>query len=144
MSFDTFLKDILKDVPVTVRKQFQQDLEQRAKTLLTNQVAASCGHLMAKAIDGVIVACVRTLGKGDSQRVMLAYTAEMQEQIAQLAQAIGQYAPKQLNVELAKATFGDKSREANAARLDRETFLTELRDELRDLLLSATGEKPTD
>jgi hypothetical protein len=142
--FEDLIKKVLGDVESHVRDQVLGELKRFGDTISADQVAKSCSRAIMKGIDGVTAACVNSLGKGDAEKLMNAYTAELQRQISQFSEAIALYAPLDLQVELAKKTWGDKSKQANDARALREKGISEFRQELKDILDAAVGKKTSD
>lgn len=142
--FEALIKQALGDVEVQVKNQVLHELQSVGKSVLIDEVARSCAHAILKGIDGVIAACVHSLAKGDAAKLMDAYTDEVRVQVNQFAEAIALYAPLQLEVELAKKTWGDKSKEANAARVKRLAGIASLKSEFQDILKVVIGETPSD
>ena|ERR1043166_5999767 len=142
--FEALVKSVLGDVELQVKNQVLHELQSVGKSVLINEVAQSCAHQMLKGIDGVIAACVKSLGKGDAAKLMNAYTDEVRTQVNQFTEAMALYAPLQLDVELAKKTYGDKSKEANAAREKRAKGITSFKTEFQDILKVVIGETPSD
>ncbi len=142
--FETLIKSVLGDVEVQVKNQVLRELQSVGKTVLINEVAQSCAHAILKGIDGVIAACVKSLGKGDAAKLMNAYADEVRTQVNQFSEAVALYAPLQLEVELAKRTYGNQSKEANAARVKRLAGISSFRQEFQDILKVVIGETPSD
>lgn len=142
--FEELIKGVLGDVEIQIRDQVLHQFNQIGKSVVVDQIAQTCSHTMLKGIDGVIAACVSSLGKGDAQKLMDAYTGVLRTQINQFTEVISLYAPMQLSVELAKKTWGDKSKQANDARALRAKGIADFRTEFKDILKVIVGETPSD
>lgn len=144
MKFPDVINLVLSHTPVDIRDAFKNQLLKIGHNALFPNAADTIARALIKGIDEVVAACVKTLGKGDSQAIIAAYQNSLQGELQELIDATIAYAPKALAVELAKATYGNNSKEANAARAERAVFMADLRSEVSDLLESVTGGTPAD
>ena len=142
------IKDLLEDVPglsAAVRDTLLKELEHLAATALVNEAAQVAAHVILKGIDGVVAAAVKHLPSDKAAYLTSEFASEVVgQQYDQLIEALQEYVPLQLAVEVAKKNFGASSAQVTSARAARAHGIAELRQEVRDVLLAVTGKVPGD
>ena|SRR6185436_15259117 len=142
--FELLVKETLGHLTQTLQNEIVRDLKSKAKELLVNEISKAAGRVILKGIDGVVAVAVDSLSKRDAQKLLDGYTEHLGNELQELFDALDTYIPLQLNVELAKAAFGDKSPEANAARKLRQAGIDEFKEEFRDFFNVIVGDEPAD
>jgi hypothetical protein len=137
--FEQLLKFALPHLGGDLKDRLLHQLEAAVKQLAVDQLAKSTAHVLLKSIDSVIAVAVANLSRGDAQKLASAYALEVLRQLDQLSDAVHAYIPMQVTVEVAKQEHGATSPQAAAARKAREAGIAELKQEVKDLLKSATG-----
>lgn len=138
------IEDVLPGLSGDVVKKLLQELEDVAEGIAVNEGAKLVARGLVKGIDAFAAVAVKHLAPSDTEALTKAYVATLATQMDQLSQAARLYVPLALDVEINKERFGKNSTEANAARKRREVGITEMRQEVKDLLLAATGDEPVD
>lgn len=142
------LKDLIEralpDLDGALTKQLLRDLEETAEGIAVSEGAKLVARGLVKGIDGVAAVAFKNLSPSEADRLIGAYAVTVRGQLDQLMVATVDYVPLAMDVERNKNQFGKNSAEANAARKRREVGITEMRQEVRDILLAATGDEPAD
>ena len=135
----------LGELTIEARKRVIRQLTALGREYLVPQVADTVSRAIVKSLDGVVKAAVTSLElEEDAARLATAYLDEVQEQLSQFSIALEGYLPHALAVEVAKERHGSKSAQANEARKVRDTWLKEVRSEVRDVFKSVAGDEASD
>ena len=142
--FEDIIREVLPNVTGTLKDNLLQQLEAVGKKVLVDEAQKQVARALLKSIDTVVTIAVANLPRGDAVKLGEAYAEALLMQVEQLADAIDDYVPLQVDVEVTKQQHGTTSPQAQAARKRREVGITELRAEVRDVLRAATGDEPED
>lgn len=143
MKLDDLIHNALPHLSGPVLDALKKTLHRLESEFAIREVEQQTARTLLKSIDGVMAAVVERLGPEDARKFVDAYTSQLKIELIQLTIAIQNYAPKALDVELAKKEFGKNSEEVKKARVARELFIKNLRDEVHDLMIAALG-SPSD
>jgi hypothetical protein len=142
--FSDLVNKELKDISTLARTQLLHELEVAGKQVAVDVIAKSFAHGLLKAIDGVVAASIKVLPKEDANKLLQGYVDVIDNEVAEFAEAMREYVPLQITVELNKKFYGGKSDQANAARAKREAGIANFRTQFQDIVRVAIGETPVD
>jgi hypothetical protein len=144
MKLADLIKQAVPDLSGDVLKSLLHDLEKVGHDALVQEAGRVTARALLKGIDAFVAVAVAHLPVEDAEELTGAYADVLTAQLKDLSEATFDYIPLQVAVEAAKRAHGAKSAEAAAARQAREAGITEMRAEVRDVLLAASGGEPGD
>lgn len=143
--FEALVAGLLGDLKGDLAKHLLKELEGVGKDYAGNAVAKQAGRVLVKGIDEVVERAVKVLHEGEkAEEFVTSYAEAMDGEWVELLEAIKDYIPLQVAVEVAKKKHGKNSDEANAARAARKAGIEEVHEEVRDVFASALGGNVTD
>ena len=142
--FDDLVRRSLGDLSAEVKRRLIRDLEGIGKAFVSTSVADAVSRTVIKSLDGVVAVAVKALPQEESERLAAAYLAEVTEQLDEFSQALLDYLPHAVSVEVAKKSHGNNSYQAVLARLERQRFIEGVRSEVKDVFRAVAGQEPTD
>lgn len=126
--FDSLLKEVLPNLESGLSSSLLKDLESAGEGIAVKNVAASLGHIILKAVDGVVVEAVKHLSADEASKLANSYLTEVDGEIVKIGDVLMQYIPLQVDVVSAKRQFGNNSTEANDAREKRAVGIKGFKD----------------
>jgi hypothetical protein len=137
--FDALVKEFFDGATNDLSKKLLHELEGVGKDLAKNKVSEVAGRVIVKGIDDVVAAAVKVLDNTQTDAFTHQFLDGVDMELAELVDAIRQYVPLQVAVEVAKHKFGTNSKEANAARAARVAGIAEVKEEVGDIFASVVG-----
>jgi hypothetical protein len=142
---DLVMKVLGSSVTTDVKRRLIAELEGLGKEFVSTQVADAVGRVIVKGVDGVAKAAVRSLDTEElAAGLAAAYLVEIQEQLHQFSDALDDYLPYAIAVEVAKRQYGSSSQQANGARAVRKRWMDEAKSEVRDIFKAVAGVEVAD
>ena len=147
MAAISVIGDLVKNLGLAdvIKKQLVDELKHIGTQALVTEAAKLASRSILKGLDSVVAASVKHLSPGQAKVFTDDFVTEVVGlQYDQLLDAFRAYVPLAVAVELAKREFGSNSAQVNAARAARQVGISEMREEIRDVLLVSTGGTPVD
>lgn len=138
--FEALVAGLLGDLKGDIAKKLLGELENVGKDYAAKTVSKQAGRVLVKGIDEVVERAVKVLEKGEqTQEFVESYVDQMDGEWVELLDAIKEYIPLQVAVEVAKKKYGKNSAQANAAREKRKAGIDEVHEEVRDVFAGVLG-----
>lgn len=137
--YSDLVHDLLPDLEVDTKNKLLAELEKLSQDFAIGHISGSVAHAVLKSVDGLIAASLKVVDKEQALILAQGFSDEVDVQMVHLQDALVRYIPLQVNVEVAKKQFGDHSADANAAREKRKVGITEVKEDVGNLMAAFVG-----